>query len=128
MADAATTLTLSRLPKTWLIDVDGVCLAHNGHLRADERLLPGVREFWAGLGADDMVILLSAREESWRAPTLALFADLGLRVDQALFGLPVGERILINDKKPGGLLTAHAVNLARDAGLESVRIDLDPTL
>lgn len=123
-----TPLRLSTLPHTWLIDVDGVVVPHNGHLRGDETLLPGVRELWATIPAGDRIVLLSARGEEHRVATLALMAAQGLRVDHTLFGLPPGERILINDTKPGGLRTALALNVARDAGLADIVVELSPDL
>jgi hypothetical protein len=121
-------LRLSTLPHTWLIDVDGVLVPHNGHLRGNEALLPGVRDLWASIPAGDSIVLLSARGEEHRAATLSLMAAHGLRVDRTLFGLPTGERILINDTKPGGLRTALAVNLARDAGPADIAVELSPDL
>lgn len=110
-------LSLSALAHTWLIDLDGTVFRHNGHLDGDDVLLPGVQEFWAALPAADTVVVMSAREPVHRERTLAALAAAGLRYDHALFGLPHGERILLNDRKPRGLQTAIAVNLARDAGL-----------
>jgi hypothetical protein len=111
------TLALSRLGHTWLIDVDGTLVAHNGHLQGNERLLPGVASFWQLIPEDDVIVLLSARAEAFRCRTLDFLQQQGLRFDHALFGLPAGERILINDSKPSGLKTALAVNLERDQGL-----------
>ena len=128
MTPFAHPLVLSALAHTWLIDVDGVITPHNGHLRGDEALLPGVIEFWASIPTGDVVVLMSARGDEHREATLALMAAHGLRVDQTLFGLPTGERVLINDVKPGGLLTAHAVNLARDVGLGEVSIEVSEAL
>lgn len=110
-------LPLSALAHTWLIDLDGTVFRHNGHLDGDDVLLPGVQEFWAALPAADTVIVMSARSTQYRARTLAALDAHGLRYDHALFDLPHGERILLNDTKPRGLQTAVAVNLARDAGL-----------
>ena len=124
----AAPLRLSALGHTWLIDLDGVVCPHNGHLRGDETLLPGVREFWATIPVGDCVVLLSARGVEHQAAALALLAAAGLRVDHALFGLPFGERILINDAKPSGLLTALAVNVVRDAGLEGIALEVSPDL
>ena len=39
----------------------------------------------------------------------------------------MGERILVNDKKPSGLVTAYAVNKERDAPLD-LKIVIDETL
>jgi hypothetical protein len=123
------TLKLSALPHTWLIDLDGVVAPHNGHLAAEgDTLLPGAEAFWAAIPEGDTIILMSARAEQYRQASLAFLAAQGLRVDIALFGLPTGERILINDAKPSGLKTAHAVNLARDKGLGGVVVEIDPDL
>ena len=49
-------------------------------------------------------------------------------MDHTLFGLPAGERVLINDTKPSGLSTALAVNVVRDAGLANIAIEVSPDL
>ncbi len=119
-------LTLSRLPKTWFIDIDGVTVVHNGYRDGGDTILPGVDRLWGQIAPDDVVVLTSARDETRAEETLAFFTRNGLRFDHALFGLPTGERILINDRKQSGLATAFAVNLDRDAGPASVRIERDP--
>lgn len=121
-------LTLSGLPKVWIVDLDGVVLRHNAYLDGDDEVLDGAARFWEQITSDDAVVVMTGRSESERSRTLGLLADLGLRVDHAMFGLPRGERVLINDNKPSGLPTAHAVNLPRDKGLRDVRIDIDQTL
>jgi hypothetical protein len=109
---------LSDLPKTWLIDVDGVVFPHNGYLdSASETPLPGVLDFFRELPDGDHVVLLSARAESYREQTEDQLERWGVRFNALLLGLPVGERILINDEKPRGLRTAWAVSVARDAGI-----------
>jgi hypothetical protein len=119
------TLTLSTLPHTWLIDVDGTVLRHNGYQSGQDELLPGVADLWARIPKEDFIVLLTARTEAQRACTLAVFDQNGLRFDCAIFGLPTGERVLINDAKPGGVQTALAVNVQRDSGLSGVSVVLD---
>jgi hypothetical protein len=121
-------IRLSPLPHTWLIDVDGTVCRHNGHLTGEDDVLPGVTELWARIPPGDVIIILSARDERYRQSTVAALAHRGLRVDHALFGLPVGERILINDAKPSGLKTAIAVNVARDMGLADLSIEVSAGL
>jgi FMN phosphatase YigB (HAD superfamily) len=122
-------ITVSTLPKTWLFDIDGTLLAHNGHLDGADRTLPGTRAFFdAHVGAEDVVILLTAREEAHRAVTEQTLREAGIRFDIIHFGLPKGERICVNDAKPKGLQTALAVNLARDAGLATVAVTVDASL
>lgn len=112
---------LSDLPKTWLIDVDGVIFPHNGYLdSANETPLPGVLDFFRKLPADDVVVLLSARVERYRQQTERELERWGIRFSVLMLDLPVGERVLINDEKPRGMRTAWAVSVARDAGIPRV--------
>jgi hypothetical protein len=39
-----------------------------------------------------------------------------------IMGLPVGPRVVINDKKPDGLITSEAICLVRNSGLLDVEI------
>lgn len=112
------TLTLSPLPKSWIFDLDGTLVVHNGYLNGGDILLPGVAELFARIGPQDQIVLLSARPESARDASLAFLAQAGLRIDHALFGLPIGERLLFNDRKPDGLTTAYAVNQTRNGPLD----------
>lgn len=117
-----TELTLSCLPKTWVIDIDGVILRHNGYKTSGETLLPGVQKFWKQISEEDFVILLTARPKEMREATLELITHYGLRYNVAVFNVPTGERICINDKKPSGLLTSYAMNLVRDEGLSEIEV------
>ena len=121
-------IRVSSLPHAWLIDLDGTVLLHNGHKNGGDALLPGVAEFWQAVPRADTIILMSTRTESEKAATLEFILSHGLRFDQAVFGLPVGERLLLNDAKPGGLQTAIAVVVERDAGLTTLSISIDPDL
>ena len=121
-------LKLSPLAKTWVFDVDGTLLVHHGHLRTQgDEVLPGVKEFFSNISPKDKVILLTARKEMFRDQLESFLNDNGIRFDNILYGMPVGERILVNDKKPSGLITAYAVNKERDAPLE-LNIVIDETL
>ena len=121
-------MRLSALPKTWLIDLDGTIFEHNGYLNGGDRLLPGVRELWARIAPQDRIVVLTARGGEHEAAIRRRLAAFGLRVDDVLCGLGVGERILVNDRKPSGLATAYAVNVARDAGLADLQWTVDPEL
>ena len=123
-----TTLRLSTLPNTWVFDVDGTLVIHNGHLRPQgDELLPGVKEFFASLPAQDAVVLLTARKKELGPALEAFLTANGIRYDAILYGMPAGERILVNDCKPSGLLTAVAVNKKRDDAL-SIHTVLDESL
>ena len=121
-------MRLSTLAKTWILDLDGLLVPHNGHLSGADRLLPGVADFAKKIGANDKVVLLSSRDPSLQDAAIAFLKDAGIPVTAAVFGLPHGERILFNDRKPSGLPTAHAVNLDRDQGMEGVAFICDPKL
>ena len=111
---------------TWLIDIDGTILKHNGHKQCCEELLPGVKDFWRQIPDSDHIILLSARENHFKKQTLRFLRNNQIRFDEVIFGLPAGERIVINDSKPSGLRTSIAVCVNRDEGLaDFVLTDLD---
>lgn len=108
-------LKLSTLPKTWLIDIDGTIVKHNGYKdNGRDTLLNGVSEFFASLPKGDKVILLTARESSQIASLKDFLARHKIRFDTLISDLPFGERILVNDTKPSGLKTAFAINKKRD--------------
>lgn len=122
-------IVLSSLPKTWIIDIDGVIFEHNGYKELKdgeyEKPLGGVKEFFSNIPKNDFVILVTSREEKYRFMTEESLKMNGIRYDIILMGLPVGERILINDKKPSGLKTAYAINLKRNKGLVKINVGVD---
>lgn len=106
---------LSSLPKTWILDVDGTIVKHNGY-KTDgyDTLLDGVKEFFETVSAEDKIILLTARKEEYLAALKKFLAENKIRYDVLLTDMPLGERILVNDRKPSGLDMAFAVNKNRD--------------
>ena len=108
-------IILSNLGHTWIFDLDGTLVKHNGYLTAEgDTLLDGAAEFLASLPAKDMIILVTARPSEFRDVTEKFLAKNKIRYDHIIFDAPVGERILINDNKPGGLVTALAIERTRD--------------
>ena len=120
-------LTLSALPHTWILDADGTICVHNGHKHGGDRLLPGVKDFFAKIPTGDMIIIITSRKESERAALESFLKKNSLRYDYIICDAPMGERILINDKKPSGLKTAYAINLDRDVGI-GMDIAMDSSL
>ena len=109
----------SPLAKTWIFDVDGTLVKHNGYkIDGYDTLLPGVAEFFRGLDPADKVVLLTAREDQLLEDLKAFLDENGIRYDHIVTGMPFGERILVNDRKPSGLDMAFAVNKDRDAALD----------
>ena len=108
-------IILSSLPHTWIFDIDGTLVKHNGYLTPEgDSLLDGVAEFFKSIPAEDMIILLTARPSMYREITEKFFAKNNIRYDYIIFDVPVGERILVNDTKPSGLKTAYAVERIRN--------------
>ena len=109
----------SSLNKTWILDVDGTIVKHNGYkIDGYDTLLDGVQEFFEQLQADDKVILLTARKEEFLPDLKAFLKENHIRYDYLLTDMPMGERILINDRKPSGLDMAFAINKKRDEEFE----------
>ena len=112
-------LELSTLPKTWIFDIDGTIVKHNGYkVDGFDTLLDGVKDFFKELSAEDKVILMTAREEKYIKELKEFLKQNNIRYDYLLSDIPVGERILINDRKPSGLDMAYAINKKRDETLE----------
>lgn len=108
-------LVLSTLSKTWIFDLDGTLLKHNGYKTdGTDTVLPGVKEYMDGIPAEDKIVILTSRTEEYREMTLNFLKEQKIRYDEIIFNMPMGERIVVNDRKPSGLDMAVAVNLDRD--------------
>jgi NLI interacting factor-like phosphatase. len=107
-------LTLSSLVKTWIFDLDGTLVLHNGHIDGKDILLPGVKEFFKKIPEEDYILILTARDEKFKVQIESFFKKENIRYNHIIYNIPVGERILFNDRKPSGLQMAYAVNLNRN--------------
>jgi hypothetical protein len=129
MAMGNKALTLSPLPHTWILDFDGTLVEHNGYKTGEDIWLPGALDFLRSIPAEDYILILTARFEDF-APTKTkeFLAKHKVRYNEILFGMPQGERILINDNKSSGLKCAFAIAPERNAGLAEVKINIDKKL
>ena len=108
-------LKISPMPKTWILDLDGTLLVHDGpYLLGKDEFLTGAREFLDSIPHGDMIILLTARSDYEKPHTMQFLKENNVRYDHIIFNAGEGERIMINDMKPDGLVTAYAVNTVRD--------------
>ena len=108
-------LYISPMPKTWILDLDGTLLVHDGpYIMGKDEFLPGAREFLDSIPGRDMIIFLTARSDYEKEHTLRFLRENKVRYDHIIFNAGEGERIMINDMKPDGLVTAYAVNTKRD--------------
>lgn len=120
-------MKLSTLKKTWIFDLDGTLVEHNGYLRGEDQLLPGVMQVFNEIDEEDYVLILTAAQGNISRTNYCFFKKAGIRYNDILFGIPCGERILINDKKPSGLEMAYAVNVKRNQGID-FHIEIDEAL
>ena len=117
MASENNTLVLSTLPKTWIFDLDGTLVKHNGYkIDGHDTLLPGAKEYVESIPVEDKILILTSRTDEYKEITLEFLRESRIRYDQIMFNMPMGERIVVNDRKPSGIDMAVAVNLDRDAG------------
>lgn len=75
-----------------------------------------------------MVIILTAREPGAKMRTEQFLKKNSVRYDHILFGIPMGERILMNDTKPSGLRCAYSVCPNRDEGPINFSFVIDKNL
>jgi len=119
---------INEFKKTLFIDIDGCLLKHLGNLSneilGEPEILPGVLEKlneWDGRGFK--IILTTGRKESMRKITEKQLSKVGIFYDQLVMGITRGERIIINDKKPGNdMVTVSAIEIKRNEGLVNINI------
>lgn len=121
-------LVLSPLAHTWILDLDGTIVKHNGYkIDGSDSFLGGAKEFLAQIPERDMVIFLTSRQEDSREETERFLAENGVRYEYIIFGVPYGERILMNDRKPSGLQMGIALSRERDV-FENLQVMIDEGL
>lgn len=108
-------LILSTLPKTWVFDLDGTLLKHNGYkIDGYDTLLDGVKEYISSIPSEDKIVIMTSRTDEYKKMTVDFLSEQGIRYDNILFNMPMGERIIVNDRKPSGLEMSVAINVDRD--------------
>ena len=121
-------LLLSGLGHTWIIDLDGTIVAHNGYkLDGKDTFLPGAFDFLNSIPRQDMIVFVTSRMDDHKSLTEKFLRENGVRYDHIIFNAPFGERILINDDKPSGLPMAIAVRKKRNDKV-MIHVDIDSTV
>ncbi|MBO7484690.1 MAG: hypothetical protein J6T84_01345 [Spirochaetaceae bacterium] len=108
-------LVLSTLGHTWILDLDGTIVKHNGYkIDGEDSFLPGAKEFLDSIPVNDMIIFLTSRTDEYMEMTENFLNINNVRYNHIIYNAPYGERILINDNKPSGLKMSIAFNKKRD--------------
>lgn len=109
-------IVLSSLSHTWILDLDGTILKHNGYkIDGEDSFLQGAREFLQSIPEQDMIVFITSRTDEYKEITIKFLKDNEIRYDDIIFNAPFGERILINDEKTSGLIMGVCVNKKRDS-------------
>lgn len=121
-------LVLSTLNHTWILDLDGTIVKHNGYIiDGCDTLIPESKIFLNSIPVDDMIIFVTSRTDQYRDLTEKFLRENGIRYDAIIYNAPYGERILINDNKPSGLEMTKGISVKRDEGI-SLKVYLDEKL
>lgn len=106
--------------KTWFIDFDGTLVLQKSHLSEKDYILSGTLDFFNNIVKEnDYVIITTGRNGKEHKERIAKFLDqYNIKYDLIICDLPTGPRIVVNDKKSDGEITAYSVNLTRDAGIK----------
>ena len=108
-------LVLSSLGHTWILDLDGTIVKHNGYkIDGEDSFLPGAKEFLDNISVNDMIIFVTSRTDECREKTEGFLKRNNVNYNYIIFNAPYGERILVNDKKPSGLEMGKVLNFNRD--------------
>lgn len=108
-------IEMTALPKTWILDLDGTIVKHNGYKTdGKDTLLEEADLLIDQISESDMVIIVTSRTEDYRELTENFLKEKNIRYDHIIYDAPYGERILINDNKPSGRKMAYAIDLDRD--------------
>lgn len=94
----------------------GTLLKHNGYKQdGKDTLLDGAKEYLDAIPSEDKIVIFTSRTDEYREITLEFLRESGIRYDEILFHMPMGERIVVNDRKPSGLDMAVAINVDRNS-------------
>ncbi len=110
------------MSKTLFIDLDGTLVYHNYRpLEEADRILPGVLDFLTEARAKGYFVVLTTNRSQEKAQgALDLLKNsIQFNFDRALYDLPVGIRVLINDNKDQEV-RALAMPLERNKGLVGI--------
>lgn len=119
---------MSSLGKTWILDLDGTIVKHNGYkIDGQDTFLDGAEEFLKSISEDDIIVFITSRTEDYSDITEEFLKKSGIRYNYIIYGAPYGERILMNDDKNSGLAMAYAFRTKRDR-FPDIKVIIDKNL
>jgi hypothetical protein len=116
--------------KTIFLDIDGTLVMHESpHVTSFpchkmEVLKGSIEKLLEWNKSGHTIILTTGRKESNREVTIKQLQNAGIFYDHLIMGVGRGPRVVINDIKPDGLLTAHSINVIRNIGIKDVNLTL----
>jgi hypothetical protein len=118
-----TTIHISTLGHTWILDLDGTFFKHNGYkVDGCDKFLDGAESFLKNIPRTDMVIFITSRTDDVKESTVRFLHEHGIHYDSIIFNAPPGERILVNDNKPSGLKMSIGISTQRDVFMDTTFI------
>lgn len=111
---------------TYFLDIDGTLLHHADNLcnmmMWEPRPIQGTQETLLKWRADGhYIVITTARPEGLRSLTERQLHSVGIFYDQLVMGLTSGPRVLVNDTKPDGTITAISHSIERDSGIANIK-------
>jgi hypothetical protein len=107
------------MKKTWFIDFDGTLVFQKSHLKDEDYILPGTLDFFEKIvEKEDVVIITTGRGSDHKDRISNFLQKHRIKYDLIICDLPTGPRVVVNDKKTDGTLTAYSYNLTRDEGIK----------
>ena len=112
---------------TIFLDIDGTIIKHGGDLYSmitkDAEIIEGTIQKlieWKQQGYN--IILTTARPEGTRKQTEQQLSELGIFYHRLIINLSSGPRVVINDTKPDGTVTAIAHPIKRNSGIKNIQL------
>ena len=76
---------LDDIEKTWIFDLDGTLVVHNGYKNGVDELLPGVKEFYKkNIDDTDYILIITARNSEFKGIAEKCLLDNNIRYDSCL--------------------------------------------